>query len=54
VVFCGLWQNKEDTISYLAEKGYDTDKDIKDMSIVNIGEDEKKNAVVVSFMGDQW
>lgn len=40
---------KEDTISYLTEKGYDTDKDIKDIYIVNMGEDKVINTVVVTF-----
>lgn len=40
---------KEDTMSYLTEKGYDTDQDIENMSVVNIGEYNVTYAVVVTF-----
>ncbi|WP_334313212.1 hypothetical protein, partial [Terrihalobacillus insolitus] len=39
----------DDTILYLEEKGYETDTDIEEMSIANIGADEEMNAVVVTF-----
>ncbi|WP_163971850.1 DUF3139 domain-containing protein [Oceanobacillus halotolerans] len=43
---------KEDTISYLEEKGYDPNADIKEIAVVDIGEDEEMNAVVVTFIDE--
>lgn len=34
---------------YLEEKGYDTDTDIEETSVVDIGRNDERNAVVVTF-----
>ncbi|MEQ6378739.1 hypothetical protein RZN25_18220, partial [Bacillaceae bacterium S4-13-56] len=40
---------KEDTISYLTDKGYDILDDIEEMNIVDIDQNEQSNAVIVTF-----
>ncbi|WP_181347018.1 DUF3139 domain-containing protein [Thalassobacillus sp. CUG 92003] len=40
---------KKATTSYLSEKGYDTEKDIADIYVVNMGQDEVIYSSVVTF-----
>lgn len=40
---------KDDTILYLTEKDYDPERDIEEMNIVDIDQDEEIKAVVVTF-----
>ncbi|MUV37986.1 hypothetical protein JNUCC1_01794 [Lentibacillus sp. JNUCC-1] len=40
---------KEDTLSYLTEQGYDTENDIEDITVVNVGRDGVVYSAVVNF-----
>ncbi|HLS35538.1 MAG TPA: DUF3139 domain-containing protein [Bacillota bacterium] len=42
----------EHTLAYLEEQGVDLEEDIQELDIVNVGEDEKKLAVVVIFVDE--
>lgn len=40
---------KEATISYLSQNGYDTEKDLENIDVVNVGKDEIQYSAVVTF-----